>query len=496
MNLVKIFCSPELNTPRRIQMRKLRLLTLAMFVLAVALAAHAQSQFSLLYTLGTNTGDPAFPYWIGAFAQGRDGNLYSTSQNGGSTNNCGTVFQLTPAGKMKVLHSFDPSACQPWSGLTLGTDGYLYGTTAAGVFGPHNDGTIFRISTGRTFQILHNFTGVDGTTPYAPPIQGTDGNFYGTTEYSPHGNGTVYKLMPSSTTPWLLRPLHDFGSIDAVHLGFPGALVQGTDGNLYGTTQGAGSNPYGAIFVISRDGKFFKVLHSFTGGTMDGQKPLGSIIQTSDGNFYGTTQYGGLHNFGTIYQMTPAGVVNVIFSFDAAGGLGYRPFAGLVQATDGNLYGGTYGGTGLGFYRGLLFSFQVATRKYSVLYNFIAKPNSPDPGSHPLVPLFQHTNGTFYSDTYEAGAHSQGTLYSLKTGLHPFVALLTTSGKANQVIEIIGNGLTGTSSVKFNGVVASFKVTGDTYMTAVVPATATTGYVTVATPSGSRVSSKIFTVLP
>jgi hypothetical protein len=190
--------------------------------------------------------------------------------------------------------------------------------------------------------------------------------------------------------------------------------------------------------------------------------------------------------------MTPAGAVKIIFNFDAAGGLGYWPFAGLVQATDGKFYGGAYGGTGLAYDYGLLFQV-TSTGTYSILYNFKSTSHT---GAHPDVSLFQHTNGTFYGDTYEDGSHSEGVLYSLKTGLHPFINLVTTSGKAAQTIEILGNGLTGATSAKFGTGSASFKVVSDTYMTAVVPATGTTGAVTVTTPSGFRVSSKNFRVLP
>lgn len=113
--------------------------------------------------------------------------------------------------------------------------------------------------------------------------------------------------------------------------------------------------------------------------------------------------------------------------------------------------------------------------------------------------MFQNTNGILYGDTYGGGTGSLckcGVAYSLNAGLHPFVALLTTSGKTGQVIEVLGNGLTGTTSVKFGTGSASFTVVSDTYMTAVVPATGTTGAVTVTTPSGFRVSSKNFRVLP
>jgi uncharacterized repeat protein (TIGR03803 family) len=264
--------------------------------------------------------------------------------------------------------------------------------------------------------------------------------------------------------------------------------VLGTDGNFYGTLRSFGTTKNGAIFKVTPTaptGKLFNVIYNFAGYPTDGSNPLGTIIQASDGNFYGTTWSGGSKNQGTIYKMTPAGKVTVIHNFDDSLGVaGRTPVAGLVQGTDGKFYG-TAGVA--------LFQFQVTSTggNYSVLHKFTYTD-----GCNPQVPLFQHTNGTFYGDTYECGSHSLGTLYGLKMGLHPFVALVTTLGKAGQTIEILGNGLTGTTSVKFGTGSASFTVVSDTYLTAVVPATGTTGAVTVTTPSGFRVSSKNFRVLP
>jgi len=227
------------------------------------------------------------------------------------------------------------------------------------------------------------------------------------------------------------------------------------------------------------------VLHNFN--NTDGSHPYGSIIQASDGNFYGTTRLGGSSGYGVVYKITPAGVYKVIFNFKAFGA-GSDPFAGLVQATDGKFYGAT---TGPG---NILYQITSAGT-YTILYTF-----TPTTGQLPFVSLFQNTNGILYGDTAGGGTASLcrgcGVAYSLNAGLHPFVALLTTSGRAGKVIQILGNGLTGTTSVKFGTGSASFTVVSDTFMTAVVPATGTTGAVTVATPSGFRVSSKTFRVLP
>jgi uncharacterized repeat protein (TIGR03803 family) len=452
---------------------------LAVALLFVVTAASAQTfTFTKLYNFGTSTGDPRNPSWSGVFAQGRDGNLYSTSQGGGI--GYGTVFQLTPAGKVKVLYQF-PASGGPQGGLTLGTDGYLYGTTR--FLGSSGNGSVFKIATdGTGYKTLSSFKpGISGYQPFTAPIQGVDGNFYGTTAYGLAGTtGSVYKMTPTGS----LTTLHYFHKTDGFD---PTALMQGTDGNFYGTTQGGGTlnggpSINGVIFKMTAGGQFVWV-HNFTG--IDGQNPYGPIIQASDGNFYGTTKGGGSSGYGVVYRITPAGVYKVLFNFNATAGPGTRPIAGLVQATDGKFYGAA---------PPLLYQITLAGI-YTTVYTF-----TPTTGQYPFVSMFQNTNGILYGDTVAGGTASLcrgcGVAYSLNAGLHPFVALLTTSGKAGQTIEILGNGLTGTTSVKFGTGSASFTVVSDTYMTAVVPATGTTGAVTVATPSGFRVSSKNFRVLP
>lgn len=464
------------------------LAAIAAFLLVVvtSIAARAQT-YSVLYNLGTNSGDPFNPAWIGLFTQGRDGNLYSTSQYGGA-NGYGTVFQLTPSGSVNVLHSFSNSSSDgiyPYSGLTLGTDGSLYGTTYEGGLGY---GTVFKITTGGAFTLLHSFNGVsEGELPVAPPIQGTDGNFYGTAS---NGGGevfgTVYKITPSGT----FTTLYTFDGT----IRYPYALTLGTDGNFYGTCGGGSTTPDGAVFKITPQGKF-TILHTFN--VTDGQAPYGGIIQGSDGNFYGTTEKGGSGGFGVVYKMTPAGVLTDLRAFNEDDGLGISPVAGLVQTTDGTFYG--VAGTNFPPTAGVLFQI-TSTGAYTVLFNF-TNTGGLYPGRGPYVPLFQHTNGTLYGDTDgggtgNIGCSNCGLLFSLDVGLGPFVSLLPYSGKVGKPVEFLGQGFTGTTQVSFNGTAATFKVVSDTYLTATVPSGAKTGFVRVTTPGGVRTSNKTFRVTP
>jgi uncharacterized repeat protein (TIGR03803 family) len=458
-------------------MRKLRFLTLALLVLTTAVAAHAQS-YKVLYNMTLNGTGVWGPQWVGVFAQARDGNLYSTSQLGGTAGK-GVVFRLTPLGQVTVLHSFDgATGSVPRGGLVLGSDGSLYGTTCQG--GSFNNGTVFKITTAGFYAVVHNFNvnNGDGSCPETAPIQGTDGNFYGTTYAHVPGSGTVYKMTPSG----LLTNLYVFNQALNRDGQRPGAIIQGADGSFYGTTQTGGVNDQGTVFKLSTAGKL-TLLHSFTGSIGDGLKPVGPIIQASDGNLYGTVSDGKY-----FYKVTPTGVFKNFFTVTLQSGS--LPDAGLIQATDGKFYVATqfWGGAGFGTILQL-----TTTGTPSVVHNFVYTD-----GGGPQVSLFQHTNGILYGDTPNGGTATQpgGVLYSLNMGLHPFVALMRTSGKAGQVIQILGNGLTGTTSVKFGSAVATFSVVSDTYMTAAVPVTATTGSVTVTAPSGIRVSSKTFKVVP
>jgi uncharacterized repeat protein (TIGR03803 family) len=463
-------------------MRKLWLFRLVLLVLTFATAAHGQ--FSVLYYFGTNADDPL--NGSGIVAQGRDGNLYGTGFDGGQFG-FGAVFKITQAGAVTTLYSFSGlDGAYPEGGLTLATDGYFYGTTGSSLA----EGTLFKITPGGKLTTLHTFTGTsDGGEPEAPPIQATDGNFYGTTTGDgTHSYGTVYKLTPSRT----FTTLYQF---DITHGAGPVApLVQGTDGNLYGTTPYGGSDTYGVVFKITTAGKL-TVLHNFSDNP-DGATPDGGLVQGSDGNFYGTTFRGGTHGFGAIFKMTPAGELTILYSISYNQG-GY-PTAGLVQASDGNFYGANTNGVDNGY--GELFRI-TPNGTFSILYNFDGAT-----GSDPESPLLQHTKGVLYGnalcggtlgpDLYCSPEETNGVFYKLAAKLKPFVTLLPYSGKVGTTIEFLGQNFTSATTVSFNGIPATVTVKSSTYLTAVVPSGATSGFVQVTTSKGTLTSNKKFQVIP
>ena len=338
------------------------------------------------------------PWFPSVLAQGRDSNLYGVTRWGG-TYNLGTVFKITPAGTLSTLYNFDSTTgASPVGGLTLASDGNFYGATPAG--GAFGSGTIFRITPSGTLTVLYNFSSTNQDHPSAPPIQASDGNLYGMTIL-----GIPYRITRSGK----------FKAFRAyVGLGTTAPLIQAADGYLYGTAFG-GIYPFGSIFRMTLKGALQTIfVFDFTN---TGGYPYGGIIQTADGNFYGTADAGAPKHEGAVFGVTLAGVMNyeLVLDYSNTGG---EPSAGLVAASDGLLYGAaSVGGTHT---YGTLFNL-APSGGFSVLYNF-----SDPVGSYPYSQPLQHTNGIIYGTTYYGGAHEYfgGVFYSLNAGLPQFVALV------------------------------------------------------------------------
>ena len=329
--------------------------------------------------------------------QGSDSNFYGTTYSGG-TNDWGTVFRVTTAGSFTNLYFFTGlyDGGEPAAGLALGNDGNFYGTTYSG--GSNGVGVVFRITAQGTLSTLWQFSGgSDGGQPEAGLVQGIDSNFYGTT-YSggTNDNGTVFKITPQGT----LSTLWQFsGGIDGWE---PEAgLVQGIDSNFYGTTSYDGTKTMGTVFKITSTGTLTP-LWQFTGGT-DGAYPYAGLIQGSDGNFYGTAAYGGSGNNGAVFKITSAGTLTPLHSFSGGSG-GATPEAGLIQATDGLFYGTTAAGGSNEL--GTVFSIS-STGSFTNLYLF----SGVTAGSDPLAALIQGIDSNFYGTAYSGGTSNAGTVF-------------------------------------------------------------------------------------
>jgi uncharacterized repeat protein (TIGR03803 family) len=450
---------------------------------AAAIPSSAQTLTTLLTFNGANGAGPQ-----SALIQGTDGNFYGTTSIGGDAlceppNGCGTVFKVTPGGTLTTLHTFCRQAgcddgANPYGALVLGTDGNFYGTTGGG--GLNGLGTIFRITPQGKFTAL--YSGAGGTSTL---IQASDGNLYGTAGGGEFGAGIIFKITPQGN----LTTLYNFCALSGCADGSDpqSGLVWGTDGNLYGTTYNGGHSGAGTVYKLSPTGHL-TTLHSF--GSKDGVHPIAALVQASNGDFYGSTFFGGRVMYvcsigcGTVFSINSAGSMKTLETFDWSDGA--QPEAALIQATDGNLYGTTADGLGAG----TIFNITPAGA-LTLLYGFYGGPS----GSQPYGGLVQSTSGIFYGTTGGGFVGVDGTVFSLDVGLGPFVAFVQGSGKAGQTAQILGQGLTGTTSVTFNGVAASsFTVVSDTFMTAVVPSDATTGKVVMTTPGGALASNVSFRI--
>jgi uncharacterized repeat protein (TIGR03803 family) len=472
----------------RISVRSARF-ALACTLMACGTLVHAQT-YTAVYSYGSHTGDPKNPQPNGLMSQGRDGNLYTTAPLGGSSNGGGAYYMTTAGSLTKVLDFASNEGAV--GGLTLGSDGNLYGTTSGG--GSSNAGTVYKLTSSGTRSTLWNFTSFDdGANPSIAPLLGKDGNYYGVNPGDRAGQyGRVYKMTPSGTLTVL-------GSFNFTNGSTPNQPVQGTDGNFYGTARfggtatGCGSGGCGVVYKMTSSGAI-TVLHNFAGYPTDGSQPIGVLAQANDGTLYGSTYVGGVNNQGSVFKITTAGKYTLLYSFhDVGGSDGINPWTGVVVGTDGNVYGTAQGGSHGG---GALYKV-TSSGTESVLYNFCAVAGCAD-GFFPQTPLMQHTSGKFYGSVESGGANglNGGVFYSLDMGLQPFAGLVIWQGAKGKTVQILGQGFTGTTKVSFNGTGASFTVVSDTYLTTTVPAAATTGFITVTTPTRTLTSNRKFFVLP
>ena len=437
--------------------------------------------------------------------QTTNGYLYGTTSGGGAHNG-GTVFKITPSGALTTLYSFcAQSNCTdgsyPYAGLVQTTNGYLYGTTSGG--GAHNGGTVFKITPSGALTTLYSFCAqsncTDGSYPYAGLVQATNGYLYGTTSGGgAHNGGTVFKITPSGA---LTTPYSFCAQSNCTDGSYPYAgLVQATNGYLYGTTSGGGAHNGGTVFKITPSGAL-TTPYSFCAQSncTDGSYPYAGLVQATNGYLYGTTSGGGAHNRGTVFKITPSGALTTLHSFCPESGCadGAAPYVGLVQGTDGNFYGITdYGGANACAYGvggcGTIFRI-TPSGTLTTLYTFCSQTNCTD-GGYPAG-LVQATNGDLYGATTEDGTNrGYGTVFGLYVGLTPFVETQPTSGGVGATVKILGTSLTGATGVSFNGAAAVFTVVSPSLITTTVPAGATTGEVQVVTPSGTLSSNLPFRV--
>jgi len=464
----------------------------AIAAVAVVLASTAFGQYTAVgvyeYPITSNN-----TYGItntSLMAQGPDGNLYMTDQLDGEYG-LGSVYNISPSGEFSTVFSFcaEGGGCVdtgalPDGGVTLGSDGNFYGTVQNG--GAHGFGQVFKVTPEGVHTAVYNFTGAnpgDGGVPVYPVfLVGSDLWGVQTSSYC----GGVFKLTLKgaiSNFP-LAATACDNGN-------YPNLPTEGSDGNFYGTTQTGGGSPCqpgcGVVYKVTPAGKI-TILYRFQ-GTTDGSYPQGVLVEGTDGNYWGITQQGN-PNYGTIFKISSKGTFSVVHTFTGGTNGGGAP-AGLTLGSDGNFYGIAEGGP---YNAGMIFQVTPAG-DFTTLYGFVAAAGPP--GFGPCTVLFQHTNGKFYGNTCGNSLGDTGFFYSFDVGLPPFVRTIAQSGKVGATVEFLGQDFTGATKVEFGGgAPATFKVVSGSELTAVVPAAAVTGVVSVITSTGTLTATSKFKVLP
>ena len=374
-------------------------LIIAMFGAMTIQSAQAQS-FKVLYNFdgASHGGDP-----YASLARDAAGNLYSTVDYGGGTSYAGGVFKLAPDGTETMLYNFTGGAdgAYPFSSVVRDSKGNLYGTTSQG--GSDNAGVVFKVDPSGTETVLHNFAGgADGVIPTGGLVRDKAGNLYGTTSQGGTSNdGIVFKISPSGKE----TILHTFtGSATDGKYPTYTTLLMDAQGNFYGVTEEGGSADGGILYKLSKTGKL-TILHSFKGGTTDGCNVLGTPFMDAAGNFYGTTSSCGTHTLGTVWEVKKNGQERLLHSFAGGTSDGEYPLAGVVKDATGNLYGNTE--TGGASDVGTVYRISN-TGKFTLLHSF----DGTD-GKYPYGSFAQNSKGTIFGSTQNGGTIGYGTVWKI-----------------------------------------------------------------------------------
>jgi uncharacterized repeat protein (TIGR03803 family) len=454
----------------------------------------------ILTTLHTFTGsDGATPR--SGVIQGSDGNFYGTTSGGGA-NNAGTIFRVASGGRLTTLYSFcEQTNCtdgsNPSTPLLQAIDGGFYGTTQNG--GAAGFGTFFRITLDGAFKTVYNFCAqtscADGGNPEVGLVQAADGYLWGATQTGgANGAGAIFKIAPNGS----LTPMYAICSQPDCADGrtVSGALVQALNGNFYGAMTFGGSEDGlraggGTLFEITPSG-VFSILHTFCPGSAcgGGFMPSAGLTPGKNGLLYGTTTRGGL---GVIFTISLNGDYSELCS---SSGCPEGLVSPLLLASDGNFYGTIDFGGPTSY--GAIFQVTPAGGQTSI-YSFCQQTGCPD-GAYPTGNLIQGTDGAIYGTTSgqkgDDPPSDDGSVFRLSVGLGPFVESQPASAQVGGVVRILGTNLTGASELTFNGVRAGFTVASSSEIVTKVPVGATTGTIEVVVPSGTLSSKGQFFVIP
>jgi uncharacterized repeat protein (TIGR03803 family) len=364
----------------------------------------------------------------GGLMQASDGMLYGMTQLGG-TYNKGTLFQFNPVNSAYVRKlDFDGTGngLHPYGNLIQATNGYLYAMTYQG--GTNSAGIIYKYNlTTSLYTKIFEFDWIStGLNPLGSLFQASDGNLYGVNGNGATSNvGALFRFDPVTETYLKIYSFSSTPSIPGLNGSNPyGALIQATDGKLYGMATYGGVSSKGVLFRVDPPTSAYTKMVEFS-GTANGSHPSGSLLEASDGNFYGMTSTGGVNGLGVLFQFNPVtSVYTKLLDFDGVA-KGSNPYGSLMQAANGNLYGMTSaGGTNS---LGVLFQFDPVTSVYTKLLDF----DGAAKGSNPIGSLMQATDGNLYGMTSEGGVNALGVLFQFNPATAVYTKLLDFAGTTN-----------------------------------------------------------------
>lgn len=353
----------------------------------------------MVFSPSNNTAQP-----FAAVTEGSDEMLYGTTYGTGSGTNLGAVFRIGRDGNnFQVMHFFTASEGDtPSAPVIECTNGVLYGTTW--LDGTNDAGSIYSINKdGSGFAVIHffNYATNDGAASVSALLQASDGLLYGTAQFggnTPGSDGVVFRLDLTGTN---FNLLHSFTNSDGI---YPQAsLIEGTNGLLYGTTYDGGISNAGTVFSIDKDGSNLSVIHNFAGGTNDGVSSYANLLKGPNGKLYGTTVSGGQYGQGIAFSLDYNGSNYTVLHNFGGPGDGQQPYDNLVLGPDGNLYGATYTGRA----GGTVFHMNADGSNYVVTAIFT--------GTNGLFPnpLIVGTDGEFYGTCNGGGLFTNGNVFTL-----------------------------------------------------------------------------------
>jgi uncharacterized repeat protein (TIGR03803 family) len=429
----------------------------------------------------------------GSLLQGSDGSLYGTTERGG-TADYGTVFKLSPDGSgFALLTSFqlaDDATGYAFGTLLQASDGNFYGTTEQST---GNVGTVFRLRPDGTYTTLKVFDGTDGSRPRGTLVQGSDGSLYGTTELGPGKmeNGAIFKINPDGSGFAVFKT---FTSPEGVS---PNTLLAAPDGYFYGTTQSGGINGKGTLYRIKVDGTGFAVLKAFTE-----TERVSSLLVGPGGLVYGNMRSGGTNN---LIRINANGNLTTIKRFTAADD------PGGLAVSSGNTF---YCVKGTPDFNGAICRINANGSGFALLKAFTGTDGSGPTG------LVQGSDGTLYGVTREGGTNWAGTIFRLNPdgsgftvlrnlsqadGTYPYgkltiqrvlssISFTPATGPIGTRISLLGQEMAGATAVTIGGTAASFTVVSNTELAVTVPHGTTGGPIEVTMPAGTVTSQDHFTV--